>query len=391
VKFFKKMLTWLETHGAVPAYGGWVLLGLTLCFWLAAANTMAGWLYVLSGLGASLLLVSALLPTQMLRGIEITRSPLYPIHAGEALTIALQLWNRTAQGKGLLLVQDRVPVALGEMTQTAVEAIAPQTSYTWHYCLEPQHRGVYQWQTVVLRTGAPLGLFWSRRLHSIPAKVLVYPRVLPLPRCPLLDEVGPTARQIRLQQVPVSQQGQEGSTRSLRPYRTGDPMRLVHWRSSARYSELRIRELERFNGGHTFAIALDIAQTWHPDHFEQAVIAAASLYLYALQHNGAAFFWAASTGILQSKPSILEMLAQIQPQAVSDLPIQPVIWLTANPDSISRLPLGSRYILWPSEQTVEGQEVSWKLGAKRSPESLGIIVNSESPLQVQLQSALYNR
>jgi uncharacterized protein (DUF58 family) len=386
VKLLKKMLVWLETHGAVPAYGGWVLLGLTLCFWLAAANTMAGWLYVLSGLGASLLALSALLPMQMLRGIEIKRSPTYPIHAGETLSIALHLWNRTTQGKGLLLVQDQVPVALGEITQTAVEAIAPQSSYTLNTHLEPQHRGLYEWQAVTLRTGAPLGLFWSRRLHSIPAKVLVYPRVLPLPRCPLLDEVGPSARQIQLQQIPVSQQGQEGSTRSLRPYRTGDPMRLVHWRSSARYSELRIRELERFNGGHTFAIALDLTQNWHPDHFEQAVIAAASLYLYALQKNGAALLWTASTGILQSKPSILETLARIQPQSVDNLPNQPVVWLTANPDSISRLPSGSRYVLWPSEQSEErGKEVL------RSPESLGIVVSPANPLQVQLQRTLRSR
>jgi uncharacterized protein (DUF58 family) len=386
VKLLKKMLVWLELHSAVPAYSGWVLLGLTLCFWLAAANTMAGWLYVLSGLGASLLLVSALLPAQMLHGIEITRSPLHPIHAGEALTLTLHLWNRTAQSKELLLVQDQILSALGEMTQTAVEAIAPQTSFTWHYRLEPQHRGVYQWQSINLRTGAPLGLFWSRRLHAVPAKVLVYPRVLSLPRCPLLDEIGPSARQIQLQQVPISQQGQEGSTRSLRPYRTGDPMRLVHWRSSARYSELRIRELERFNGGHTFAIALDLTQQWHPDQFEQAVMAAASLYLYALQQNGAALLWTASTGILHSKPAILETLAQVQPQATDDLPTQPVIWLTANPDSIGRLPLGSRYVLWPSGQTVGGEQ-----GGLRSFESLGIVVNVETPLQVQLQSALRNR
>jgi uncharacterized protein (DUF58 family) len=389
VKLLKKMLVWLETRSAVPAYGGWVLLGLTLCFWLAAANTMAGWLYVLSGLGASLLLLSALLPRQMLRGIEITRSPLYPIHAGETLYVTLNLWNRTAQSKGLLLAQDQVPKTLGERIQTAVEAIAAQSSYVWHYRLEPQHRGVYRWHTLVLRTGAPLGLFWSRRLHSVPAKVLVYPRVLLLPRCPLLDEIGPSARQIWLQQVPVSQPGQEGATRSLRPYRAGDPMRLVHWRSSARYSELRVRELERFNGGHTFAIALDLTQTWHPDHFEQAVIAATSLYLYALQQNGAVLFWTASTGTLQSKSSILETLAQIQPQAVGDLPNQSVIWLTPNPDSIRRLPLGSRYVLWPSEPTVGAPEGLRTLGTERSPDAIGISVSLESPLQIQLQGTLH--
>jgi hypothetical protein len=36
----------------------------------------------------------------------------------------------------------------------------------------------------------------------------------------------------------------EGITRALRPYRWGDPIRLVHWRTSARFGDLRIRELE---------------------------------------------------------------------------------------------------------------------------------------------------
>jgi len=41
----------------------------------------------------------------------------------------------------------------------------------------------------------------------------------------------------------------EGLTRSLRPYRLGDPTRLIHWRTSARYGELRVRELEVMTGG----------------------------------------------------------------------------------------------------------------------------------------------
>ncbi|MCG9890231.1 MAG: DUF58 domain-containing protein [Thermosynechococcaceae cyanobacterium MS004] len=390
VKLLKYPFTWLERRSAVPAYGGWVLLGLMLCFWLAAANTMAGWLYVLSGLGVALLLLAAVLPIQMLRGIELTRSPLYPIHAGESLTLTLQLWNRTKQTKGLLLVADQVPAALGERIQTAVEAIAPQMSYTWQYRLEPQHRGVYQWDAVTLRTGAPLGLFWSQRQRTVPGKALVYPRVLPLTRCPILDEVGASAQQ--LQQVPVAQAGQEGSTRSLRPYRIGDPMRLVHWRSSARYGELRIRELERFNGGHTVAIALDLSAFWHPDHFEQAVIAAASLYIYAEQRYGDALLWTALSGMLQGKQSILEALAAVQIDEQNlerrlppEVPNQPVTWLTASPESIYHLPSGSRYISWTSLHSGEGQGLDQRTGVS------GLVIHGDKPLQVQLQSQLYSK
>ena len=377
----KRLLAWVEFHGSVPAYGGWVLIGLTLCFWLAAANTMAGWLYVLSGLGVALLLLSALLPAQMMTGIQVKRSVLYPIHAGESLFITLSLHNLTRQSKGLLLVRDRVPEALGSAVQTAIESVAAQSNQDWHYELTPEHRGVYTWETVELRTGAPLGLFWSCRLRSAPAQAMVYPRILSLQSCPIMDTMGAFERQLQVQQA-SSQQGQDGSTRSLRPYRSGDPMRLVHWRSSARYSELRVRELERFKGGNVIVIALDLNAVWTPAQFEQAVITAASLHHYAANRYGEVLVWTAQTGILNEKLSILEALTQIQPQTITTpLPPQPVIWLTANPNSLQSLLIGSRYILWMPESSTPQQTRSLEA-------ALGIEMNSESPFQLQLQRSL---
>jgi uncharacterized protein (DUF58 family) len=383
----KNLLIWLETHSAAPAYAGWVLIGLTFCFWLAAANTMAGWLYVLSGVGAAFLLLSAALPVRGLKGIEITRSAIHPVHVGESLSVSVRLRNCTTQAKGLFTAHDQVPTALGVSGEAVVEAIAPHQTYTWHYDLEPQRRGLYQWKTVVLRTGAPLGLFWSRRVHAVPAQALVYPKVLPLVRCPILDEAGSSAQP--LQQIPLSRTGSEGSTRSLRPYRWGDPLRMVHWRSSARFNALRVRELEVLSGGYTFVIALDTQGHWHPDAFEQAVIAAASLFRYATQYHGAAQLWTPQWGLVQGMHPVLEVLAQIEPQSTAArLPEQPVIWLTATPKSVTNLPTGSRSILW--SQSSSGAVVE-ESGAAQSPlplEHWGITISLALPLQVQLQSAL---
>jgi uncharacterized protein (DUF58 family) len=381
----KNLLIWLETHSAAPAYAGWVLIGLTFCFWLAAANTMAGWLYVLSGVGAALLLVSAALPVRGLKGIEVTRSAIHPVHVGESLSVFVHLRNRTTQTKGLLTAHDQVPTALGVSGETVVEAIAPHQTNTWHYHIEPQRRGLYQWQTVVLRTGAPLGLFWSRRVHAVPATAMVYPRVLPLVRCPILDEAGPSAQQ--LQQIPLSQTGSEGSTRSLRPYRWGDPLRMVHWRSSARFNALRVRELEVLSGGYTFVIALDTQGHWHPDAFEQAVIAAASLFRYATQYCGAAQLWTPQWGLVQGMHSVLDLLAQIEPQPTAErLPEQSVIWLTASSESIFNLPVGSRYIVWTHPPAVS---LAPGTANPLSPLNLfGISISPALPLQVQLQTTL---
>jgi uncharacterized protein (DUF58 family) len=395
MKFAQTPLKWLETHAAVPAYGGWVLMGLTFCFWLAATNTMAGWLYVLSGLGVALLMVSAIMPMQMLKGLEIRRSPLSPVQVGDPLFVEIHIRNRTTQAKGLLMVQDRVPQGLGEQAEVVIEAIAPhqesapQSQYTWQYSLHPERRGLYQWQTVTLRTGAPLGLFWSRRVQKVQARVLIYPRVLPLSRCPLLEEIGPSTHQ-QFQQVPLSRTGSEGSTRSLRPYRTGDPMRMVHWRSSARFNALRVRELEVIGGGRTFVIALDTQSNWHPDAFEQAVMAAASLVIYTTQKQYAPQLWTSQWGLVQGTQQILEVLAQIEPQPTTakQLPDQPAIWLTAYAEGIAQLPLGSRYILW-TQPTTSGSSASDRSNTTESNhQQLGISINPEVPLQIQLQKSL---
>jgi uncharacterized protein (DUF58 family) len=394
MKPVKALLLWLETYCAVPAYGGWVLIGLTVCFWLAAANTMAGWLYVLSGLGAALLLLSATMPGQALKGIEITRSSLLPVHVGGFLWVNLYLRNRTTHGKGLLLVGDQVPKALGESPEGVVEAIAPHQTYTWHYCLEPQRRGLYQWKKVMLRSGTPLGLFWSRRVHLIQAKVFVYPRVLPLARCPILDDMGPSAQQ--RQQVPQARTGNEGSTRSLRPYRWGDPIRMVHWRSSARFNTLRVRELETVSGGYTFIIALDTGCHWHSDTFEQAVVAAASLLRHATQQHGTAQLWTPQLGLVHGIQQGLEVLAQIEPQSSfsiertlgAQLSQQPTLWLTANPESIPLLPTGSRYLLWPQIFLDASAQTQKSPSILLSQAQLGIQISSEVPLQSQLQTPL---
>jgi uncharacterized protein (DUF58 family) len=388
MKFVQIPLKWLETHAAVPAYGGWVLIGLTFCFWLAATNTMAGWLYVLSGLGVALLLLSAIMPMQMLKGLEIRRSPLFPVHVGDPLFIEIQIWNGTTQAKGLMVMQDEMPRGLGERAEVVIEAISPHSQYTWQYSLHPERRGLYQWQTVTLRTGAPLGLFWSRRVQKVQARVLIYPRVLPLSRCPLLEEIGLSAQQ-QFQQVPLPRTGSEGSTRSLRPYRTGDPMRMVHWRSSARFNDLRVRELEVIGGGHTFIIALDTQGHWHSDAFEQAVMAAASLVNYATQRYYAPQLWTSQWGMVQGTQQILEVLAQIEPQPTTakQQPDRAAIWLTPHGEGIAQLPLGSRYILWT--QPTSGSSASDRSNTTASNhQQLGININPEVPLQIQLQKSL---
>lgn len=392
-----RCLNWLERRWVVPAYSGWVMGGLALFFFAAATNTMSGWLYVMSGVMLALLVMAAILPGRSLQSLKVSRRALDLVAVGEPLTIELMVKNQASHPKTLLQVRDMVPIALGSPQVTAIELVPAQSTYSWSYDCPTERRGVYRWQEVELRTATPLGLFWCRRQQSVKAVAVIYPGALPLSRCPVVDELGQDVSQIRQSNV-RPQTSVEGVTRTLRPYRWGDPTRLVHWRTSARHGELRVRELETFTGGIDVVICLDSAANWEADQFEQAVIAAASLYRYAIQHGIQASLWTARTGIVKGDRVILESLAAVHDREtpVTDaLPNCPLIWLTQNTLSVDTLPQGSRWLLWPStRQSSSASSASGRFepggGTELAPASLprGLIVQPDQPLRLQLQLAL---
>jgi uncharacterized protein (DUF58 family) len=375
---------WLETHWVTPAYAGCLLGGIALCFFGAATNTMAGWLYVISGLIFALLVLAALLPARSLKSIQVRRRAIAPVSAGDDLTIELEIENQAPKPKTLLQVQDVLQSTLGSPVQTPVEAIAPQSIHRWVYYYPTQKRGVYRWHEVQLRTATPIGLFWCRRSWEAPARAIVYPTVLPLTHCPLVDEIG-REDSAQFYSDRRSHSATEDLTRGLRPYRVGDPTRLIHWRTSARYGALQVRELEVFTGSQEIIICLDSSTQWSFENFEQAVIAAASMYFYAMRTQLNVKLWTPKTGLLHGNQVVLEALAETiagedaQIEAPSNLPL---IWLTQNPPSLDSLPIDSRWMLWPSASPDSDSAIP----AKRT--HLGAVIDSTQSLQLQLQQPL---
>jgi uncharacterized protein (DUF58 family) len=383
----QRVAHWLETRWVTPAYSGWLLSGLSLFFFIAATNTMTGWLYVISGICVALLAIAAWLPHRLLRPLTIRRTAIAPVSLGDRLSLELTVENPTPHPKALIQLEDALPGSLGRPQVQSVETIPAHGTYRWRYELPTQQRGIYRWQTVHLRTAAPLGLFWCERSRPAKATAIVYPTVLPLGQCPLVDEMGQDDS-IQVNDHRLHHAASQGLTRSIRPYRWGDSIRLVHWRTSARYGDLRVRELEVLTGGQELVICLDSAMPWRfptnaytlfPENFEQAVVAAASLYFYGVRSQLSVKLWTAGTGLLQGNQAVLEALAATRAgedvQAES-LPKAPLLWLTQNPDSLSTLPLGSRWLLWTDPTTPA------LLGDRTQP---GLIIQPNEDLQLQLQ------
>jgi len=386
MKIIKRTTNWLETHWVTPAYSGWLLGIFGICFFAAATNTMAGWLYVISGIIAALLGLAAILPMRSLRNFSVSRKAIAPVSVGDQLTIELAIANRSSQPKTLLQVWDVLPSELGQPMQTPVESIASQGTHYWIYFHSTDKRGIYHWQEVQLRTANPLGLFWCRRSWKAKAKAVVYPTVLSLSNCPLVDEIG-TEDSVELQSHSRSHSAMDNLTRSLRPYRLGDPTRLIHWRTSARYGELQVRELEVFTGSQEVIICLDSSSSWEVENFEAAVIAAASMYFYALSRQLNVKLWTAKTGLLSGNQAVLEALAGTragEEAEVAQPPYLPLIWLTQNQVSIDSLPPNSRWLLWTSILTESEAAQSVKFGHADA----GFVIDTTQSLHKQLQQPL---
>jgi uncharacterized protein (DUF58 family) len=365
----------LETRALVPSYSGLLLSSLAIFFFIAASNTMAGWLYVMSGLLLAMLVLAAILAARMLQEVQVRRWPITPVTAGEPLSITLALTNPTKRAKTLIQIQDALPKKLGLPNPQVLELLP--AGATQHVTLQipTQRRGIYRWQKVDLRTGAPLGLFWGKRSWRARAIATVYPEVLTLSRCPLIDRLGQD-QSLQFLQHRRTQDANEGMTRSLRPYRWGDPIRLVHWRSSARHGELRIRELEVMTSGQEVIIALNTATNWQSEQFEAAVIAAASLYFYGQRQQLSISLWTARTGLLQGEQNILQALAATNPNEIVKIAPpsdRPLIWLSNHFDQT--LPYGSRLLLW-QEEAIAATGIA------------GLVIRNDRPLIQQLQSEL---
>ncbi len=365
----------LEQRWIAPAYAGWVVLAISIGLFMAATNTMTGWLYVLSAIGLVLAAIAAILPVKSLQALSVEHLPLAPVTVGDELVIELRIHNKSLQAQTMFQVYEHLPptLTLGKIDPLPIERVSAQGTYLAKIRCLTNRRGVYRWDRVELRSGQPLGLFWCRRGRRAPVQVWVYPQHLRLAQCPVVDNFASPDSIDPSESMQRAQLSTHGTTRSLRPYRMGDPLRLIHWRSSARYGEFRVRELEAVHTAPVVTICLNAAAPWTELPFEQAVVAAASLYFYATAQQLTVNFWTSQHGSLQGQHAVLQALAEIEIGGSGAVPpSEPLLWITNDSQGLDALPPDSRYVMW----------------GENSARLPGLLIDSHAPLANQLQKNL---
>lgn len=152
--------------------------------------------------------------------------------------------------------------------------------------LRPLRRGRFVLRAPTVRVGDPFGLWEEIRTLDVRTTVLVVPSMVDLTGMP-----PSTGSRSAAADRAVSGVSSGDPEVGIRPYRSGDDIRTVHWRASARHDELMVRLNEPVSHGGA-VVMLDHRAAAHAgvgatSSLETAVSLAASisLHLLAAEHQ----------------------------------------------------------------------------------------------------------
>jgi len=163
--------------------------------------------------------------------------------------VRLLVRNRGARGTGAGEWWDRLPWEPGTSAVEALPPLAADRVMELRYGLVPPRRGVVDVGPLAARFADPLGLALVEFEFGRTERAVVAPEVVSLASG--VVEIAAQRGSARLFQHRALAGEHDVMTRE---YRSGDALRRVHWRSSARHGELMVREDERRS--HASAVVL---------------------------------------------------------------------------------------------------------------------------------------
>ena len=308
-----------------PTSRGWVI-GLAAFAWLAVAvvNRMI-FPFLLACAACSLTLASLVSALLSLREIRLRRGPIGDATTGQCASLPVILENRAGRRRQPLIILESMPFAPHALQQTVVPPLRAREERVVTRQVLAMKRGEHALGRITLRSGDPAGLFYRQRRFRCPAKVVVYPAVEPIPDLLLHQRETIPATTGN----PVSSSGMSQDFYGVREYNPSDGLRFIHWKSSARYGQLMVREFER-NAVMSVAVLLDAHEhflsgddNW--SNLEYQIRAAASICSYcsslyctfALAAGGDRHILLPPAFAAETKPDVMYTLATLKPGRIA--------------------------------------------------------------------------
>lgn len=238
-------------------------------------------------------------------------------HVGELLQAIYRVENHDRLGKPWIECWNES--TLPNSLPGRVVGLPSRSTRQWLAKVTLTRRGSFRLGALRVRTGDPFGLFSTEMQVGQPTAVVVFPEVVALPHWRLppspIDGTTPVRRRFEAATPLVS---------SVRPYVHGDAINRIHWLSSARHSELLVKEFDLEQAADLW-ILLDLDRGVHAGvgndaSVETAVTVAASIAMRTLADNRAVAMTASARRIQVHQPDrgpraeqkLLHLLANVQ-------------------------------------------------------------------------------
>lgn len=351
---FSLQSRWLLALMILVGIVGWAVTGLSIYARLV-------YLGILSIIGAAIWTVLSMLGVKFQRRTRSLRASM-----GEVLEENFEVRKDSWPGSAWLEVwnQSTLPMAAGSRLLTRI-GVRQRRFYAARTLLTK--RGSFTLGPTRLTTGDPFGIFTIRRTIPSSETLLVLPKVFPITTFPPPPGLLPGGRSIRQRSFDITPHAS-----GVREYVIGDPVKRIHWPSTARRDRFMVKEFEQDPQGDIwlFLDAESGLQISEPEAaetlpyqsdgwwlrrptislpkntFEYAISAAASLASFFLADRravglicaaGKFTVVSAERGVRQFN-KIMETLAFLQPEG--KIPIQGLVEIQAK-----LLPLGSGVVL----------------------------------------------
>ena len=162
------------------------------------------------------------------------------IPVGGGTEVQVLIANTGRLPTGVLLGEEQVPSSLGRTQRFVLERMSAKWSHRIRYQVGANLRGRYAIGPLTVRMTDPFGMVELGSTFPAMDTLIVVPRVISVPPFPLPGEQANTGDSTSRSMTSVGEQDL-----TVREYRTGDDLRRVHWRSTARRGQMMVRQEEQ--------------------------------------------------------------------------------------------------------------------------------------------------
>ncbi len=175
-----------------------------------------------------------------LYGIKVSRSARsLKASVGDVLEENFEVTNQTLIPRLWLEVANETPLPSASGSRLVTMLNGHQRRFylarTWLV-----KRGAFALGPTVLRAGDPFGLFKTKREIPAAKSIIVLPMIFPITEFPSPPGLLPGGKAIRRKSMDVTPHAS-----GVREYATGDPIKRIHWASTARRGRLMVKEFEQ--------------------------------------------------------------------------------------------------------------------------------------------------